>query len=77
MPNQHGLYVLGCTRDTMASIMGCQTARWSQSLKTGLSSDRGLQFDPVKPESLVIADQPRRDEYVTDSCTHRPSHQGS
>jgi hypothetical protein len=26
-------------------------------IKTGPSSDRGLQLDPVKPESLVIADQ--------------------
>ena len=34
-------------------------------IKTGLSSDRGLQFDLVKLESLVIADQLRRDEYVT------------
>ena len=25
--------------------------------KAGLSSDRGLQLDPVKSESLVIADQ--------------------
>jgi len=28
-------------------------------LKAGLSSDRGLQLDPVKLESLVIADQQR------------------
>jgi hypothetical protein len=37
--------------------MGCDTARWSQSQKTGLSSDRSLQLDCVKPESLVIVDQ--------------------
>ena len=41
--------------------------------KTGLSSDWGLQPDLMKPESLVIANQPRGDEYVPDSCTHRPS----
>ncbi len=27
----------------------------------------------LKPESLVIADQLRRGEYVPESCTHRPS----
>ena len=31
--------------------------RESQSQKTGLSSDRGLQLDLVKAESLVIPDQ--------------------
>ena len=34
-----------------------QLARGSQSQKTGLSSDRSLQLDFVKLESLVIADQ--------------------
>src|SRR5216117_1911888 len=42
-------------------------------LKAGLSSDRGLQLDPVKSESLVIADQQRCGEYVPGPCTHRPS----
>ena len=41
--------------------------------KAGLSSDRGLQLDPVKSESLVIADQQRCGEYVPGPCTHRPS----
>ena len=31
----------------------------------------------MKPESLVIANQPRRGEYVLESCTHCPSLQGS
>src|SRR3989449_6989307 len=31
----------------------------------------------MKPESLVIADQPRRGEYVPGPCTHRPSRHGS
>ena len=39
-------------------------------IKLRPSSDRGLQLDPVKPESLVIADQPRCGEYVLESCTH-------
>ncbi len=28
----HGPYVQGYTRTTMASIEGCKTARWSESL---------------------------------------------
>jgi len=54
-PNQHGPYVLGCTRGTM---------------EAGLSSDRGLKLDLVKLESLVIAYQLCRDEYVPGPCTH-------
>ena len=54
--NQHGPYVQGNTHDTMAGTEGSQTARWSQSHKTGPSSDWGLQLDPMKPESLVKAD---------------------
>ena len=41
----------------MAGTKGCNPARGSQSQKTGLSSDRSLQLDSVKSESLVIADQ--------------------
>ena len=55
--SQHGLYVWGYTRATMASTEGSETARWSQSHKTGLSSDWSLQLDSMKLESLVIADQ--------------------
>ncbi len=53
----HGPYVQGYTRATMVSTMGCNPARGSQSLKAGLSSDWSLQFDSMKLESLVIADQ--------------------
>ena len=53
----HGPYVWGYTRATMAGTKGCDTARWSQSQKTGLSSDCSLQLDCMKSESLVIADQ--------------------
>ena len=42
-------------------------------LKASLSSDWGLQPDPMKLDSLVIAHQPRRGEYVPGPCTHRPS----
>ncbi len=53
----HGLYTQGYTRATMAGTMGCNTVRWSESQKAGLSSDWGLQLDPMKSESLVIAGQ--------------------
>ena len=43
-------------------------------IKAGLSSDRGLKLDLVKLESLVIAYQLCRDEYVPGLCTHCPSH---
>jgi hypothetical protein len=55
--SHHGLYTQGYTRATMAGTEGRETVRWSQSQKTGLSSDRSLQLDSVKLESLVIADQ--------------------
>ena len=53
----HGPYVQGYTRATMAGTEGCKPVRGSQSQKAGLSSDRSLQFDFMKLESLVIADQ--------------------
>ena len=56
--NHHGPYVLGYTRATMAHTAGSEPATVSQPLKVRLSSDRGLQLDPVKLESLVIGYQP-------------------
>ena len=53
----HGPYVRGWKRATMAGTKGCDTARWSQSQKTSLSSDWSLQLDSMKVELLVIADQ--------------------
>ncbi len=53
----HGPYVQGYTRSTMAGTAGCNTARWSQSQKTGLSSDCRLQPACMKLESLVMAYQ--------------------
>ena len=55
--NHHAPYVLGYTRATMVGTKGCETARWSQSHKAGLSSDCRLQLACMKSESLVIADQ--------------------
>ncbi len=53
----HGLYAQGYTRATMGGTNGCNPARGSQSEKAVLSSDRSLQLDSAKLESLVIVDQ--------------------
>ena len=71
--NHHAPYVLGNTRATMAGTKGSKHANVSKPQKSGLSSDRSLQLDCVKVESLVIADQQRRGECVPGPCTHRPS----
>ena len=55
--NHHAPYVLGYTRATMAATKGSKGATLSQSQKSSLSSDRSLQLDCVKLESLVIANQ--------------------
>ena len=55
--NHHAPYDLGYTRTTMASTTGSDVVTQSGTLKTRLSSDRSLQLDFVKSESLVIADQ--------------------
>ena len=53
----HGPYIRGYTRATMVGTDGRQLARGSKSEKTGLSTDKSLQLDSMKLESLVIADQ--------------------
>ena len=55
--SHHAPYALGCTRATMVGTEGCNTARWSESQKPGLSSDCRLQLACMKAESLVTADQ--------------------
>ena len=55
--SHHGPYVQGYTRATMTGTKGCKPARASQSQKAGPSTDRSLQLDSLKVESLVIADQ--------------------
>ncbi len=75
--SQYGPYVQGCTRATMTGTEGREAARRSKSHKTRPSSDWSLQLDSMKPESLVMAHQLRRREYVPGPCTHRPSHPGS
>ena len=41
----------------MVGTDGREPAKVSQSYKAGLSSDWSLQFDSMKAEALVIADQ--------------------
>jgi len=45
--------------------------------KCSLSTDRFLQFESVKEESPVIANQPSCGEQVLEFCTNRPSRSGS
>ena len=54
-----------------------QDRKVEQIAKAYPSSDCGLKFARMKLESLVIADQLRRGEYVPEPCTHRPSSHGS
>ena len=75
--SQHGPYVQGYTRATMAGTEGSQPARGSESQKAGLSSDCRLQLACMKLELLVTAGQPYCGEYVPGPCTHRPSRHGS
>ena len=55
--SHHGPYVQGYTRATMVATKRCKPARESQSQKSNLSTDKSLQLDSLKSESLVIADQ--------------------
>ncbi len=55
--NHHAPYVLGYTRVTMGRTTSSQSAMMCKSLKPTLSSDRSLQLDCVKSESLVTVDQ--------------------
>src|SRR5947208_17128162 len=71
--SHHAPYVQGCKHATMLGTKGCDPARGSESQKAGLSSDRGLQPDPVKLESLVTAATPCSGNYVPGDCNHPPS----
>ena len=53
----HGLYAQGYTRTTMGGTKGSKPVKVSQSQKAVHSSDRSLQLDSVKLESLVIPHQ--------------------
>ena len=73
--SHHAPYAQGYTRVTMVGTEGSEAARQSKSQKAGPSSDCRLKFACMKLESVVIADQPGRGEYVLGPCTHRPSRQ--
>ena len=55
--SQHGSYAWGYTHATMAGTEGSESASWSKSQKTGLSSDCRLQLACMKSELLVTAHQ--------------------
>ena len=57
MSSHHGLYAQGYTRTTMEGTKSSHLATRSESQKLFLSSDRSLQLDCVKLESLVIVYQ--------------------
>src|SRR3954465_8669713 len=68
-PGLHTYYNAGYKRT--------QDRKVEQIPKTRLSSDCRLQLADMKLESLVMAHQLRRREYVPRPCTHRPSHHES
>ena len=71
-PLRPGLHT--CYNGWYRELAACKV---SLIMKSILSSDWGLQPDPMKLDSLVIAHQPWRGEYVPGPCTHRPSHHES
>ncbi len=75
--NQHGPYVRGGHTCYNGRYRGELLSDEVPISKAYLSSDRSLQLDSVKLDSLVIAHQPWRGEYVPGPCTHRPSSHGS
>ena len=76
--NQHGPLTPWATQALQWLVQWVAKPRGGANpIKANLSSDWSLQLDSMKSESLVIAHQPRCGEYVPESCTHRPSRQGS
>src|SRR5690606_9861837 len=71
--SHHGPYVRGYTRATMGGTAGSHSAMRRQSRKAVHSSDRGLRLGPGKLDSLVVAYQQCRGDYVPGPCTRRPS----
>lgn len=74
--SRHGPYKLGNTRVTMFAIKSSEEVIRSKAQKSRPSSDCRLKFAYMKPESLVIVDQ-HATVNILESCTHRPSRQGS
>ena len=79
-----GVYVKSA-RPLRPGLHTCYNGRYRGQLpsaamrisKAYLTSDRTLQPASVKLDSLVIAHQPCRGEYVPGPCTPRPSSHGS
>ena len=71
--SRYGLIRLGYTFATMRMS---EIGRLSPRNNRSLSSDRFLQFESVKAESPVIANQPSCGEQVLEFCTNRPSRSG-
>ena len=57
MSNHHAPYVLGYTRATMGATKSSELVTMSESQKSILSSDCGLQPAHMKSELLVIPNQ--------------------
>ena len=76
-PNQHGPLMSWAAHVIQWGWQWAKPQGWGNPIKQSLSPDWGLQFDLMKLESLVIANQPCGDEYVPEACTHRPSSQSS
>ena len=76
--NQHGPLMPWATLVLQWSGQWVANAQaGANPIKPGPSSDWRLQLASMKPESLVMAHQLRRREYVPRPCTHRPSHHES
>ena len=70
-PDQHVPLISGAARMIQCTRQRDATGRpRANRHKRVPSSDWSLQLDSMKPESLVIAGQPYRGEYVLKSCTH-------
>ena len=70
-PNQHGPLTSWAAHMIQWSRQWAKPQGRGNPIKRLLSPDWGLQLDPMKSESLVIANQPCGDEYVSEACTHR------
>ena len=75
--SHHGPYYSGLQTCNNGRYKEDQDREVEEISKAVPSSDWRLQPASMKSESLVIADQLRRGEYVPEPCTHRPSHHGS
>ncbi len=75
--SQHGLYVQGYTRATMAGTNRCEPARGELIGKS--RSQFGLQAATRLHEVGIASNRGSacRGEYVPRPCTHRPSHHES